>query len=324
MRLLQATLICVLGVGYLGIVAWYPDVNWLDSGFWAEGWPGLISLASILVVGFARVLHPRDPVLAGWGALSLAGCLLVLPLFMAKQQQAEFDQAREEELLALRKEVRTDIRRREQAAIEAERERRANTPRDRYSQYEGRVDMISLQAIRVLDEQMQAELKKQSDAYQEALESYPVLGPSAWATFGSQSQLKEELLAHRRLYEATRAFTQFIESFENRYTEAIEELSLKPPADRIAIAEMERVFQSWEANRTYDLRKLDVEMLAAALSALNILDDQWGQWAYNPREQRLSFENEGAEGRFQEAMVRFQSAIVAVEAIREQEIAPKN
>jgi hypothetical protein len=320
MRLIQATLILLLGAGYLGIVGWYPDVVWLESFLWAGVWPGVVSGFGLLIVLGACLLHRRDPSLVGWVGFSLAGCLLVIPLLVAKQQQAAHDVSEREQLLALREEVVTESRRREQLALEAERERRASEPRDRFSQYEGRVDLISLQAIRALDERMQAEVKEQADAYKQALDDNPVLGPSAWITFGSQSQLKEEQTAHQRLYESTRAFTQFIESFEDRYTQAIEELSLKPPADRIAIAEMERVLQSWEASRTYDLRKLDVEMLAAALNALNVLDTAWGQWAYNPREQRLSFENEGMERRVQEAMQRFQAAFAAVQAIRESEL----
>jgi hypothetical protein len=323
MRLIQATLILCLGTGYLGLIGWYPDVAWLGSAFWASLWPWIVGASAMLIVICARLLHRRDPSLTGWVAFSLAGCLLVIPLLLAKQQQAAYDAAEQEQILSLREAVMAETRRREQAALDAERERRSSEPRDRFSQYEGRVDLISLQAIRVLDDQMQADVKQRADAYRQALEENPVLGPSAWITFSSRNQLIEEQTAHQRLYESTRAFTQFIESFEERYTKAIEELTLKPPADRIAIAEMERVLQSWEANRTYDLRKLDVEMLAAALNALDVLDSAWGQWSYNPREKRLSFENEAMERRFQDAMQRFQAAFSAVQAIREDELTPK-
>ena len=93
---------------------------------------------------------------------------------------------------------------------------------------------------------------------------------------------------------------------------------LKPPADRIAIAEMERILQFWEAARIYDLRKLDVRLLGSAISALNVLRDAWGQWSYNPREQRVLFQNPAIEARFMEEIQLVQAIAIEVDAIREQ------
>ena len=318
MRLIQAIVILLMGFGYAGVTGWYPDVDWLQEPMLSHVWPIVVSGSCLVLVGVARLFRKGDPSIVGWIALSLAGCLLLFPLLLAKSSQTAIDQQAHERLLALKEDRLLEQRRQEQILREQIRREQREGPRDRFSQYEGRLDAVSLQAIRFLDERMQEAVQSRADAYESALENYPILGPSAWITFQSIEQLNAELEAHQRLYEATRAFTRFIETFEETYTAAIAELDLKPPADRVAIAEMERVLQSWEANQTYDLRKLEVEILAAALNALDVLKDQWGRWSFSPRDNQLSFEDPGMEARFQEAMQRFKFALDAVQAIRQE------
>ena len=314
-RAILAFGILCLGGFYLLLTEWYPDVAWLHRSLLSLGWP----IAAILLAGAVLLVGPRlafrDAALAGWAAFSLAGCLLLLPLAMAKREQAVLDAAAEETVAELREEVRLDLRRREAEAAKAEREERASRPKDRYTQYEGRVDYPSLETIRELDEAMQAQMKERADAYREVMEANPVLGPSAWLTFRSRDQLERERRHHRRLYETARTFTRFVETFEDRYTSAIEELSLGPAAKRIAIAEMERVLQAWEQSQTYTIRKLDLELLSEALAALDVLIGEWGAWSYSPRDTDLSFENPGREAAFMEAMDRFRRAAEAVSEI---------
>lgn len=323
MRLIQAILLLYLGLGYTGVVGWYPDVAWLQRPFWALAWPLAVLAFGLSGLALAPRVRRRDPALVGWALLSLCGCLTLPPLILAKSQQAAADTAARSQLTELRDRVQVEERRREQIRREAARAELAARPRDRFSVYEGRLDAASLQAIRALDERMQREVSSFSASYEETMQAHPVLGPSAWITFQSLGQLEAEQLAHQRLYEATRAFTRFIETFESTYTEAIQSLQLKPPADRVAIAELQRILQSWEDTRLTDLRQLDVEVLASALRALDILQQEWGRWSYNPREQALLFDNPSAEDAFQEAMHRFQAAMQAVQAIR-QDSAPND
>ena len=149
------------------------------------------------------------------------------------------------------------------------------------------------------------------------MDANPTKGPESWIRFRTIDQLEVELAAHKALYEQTRAFTQFIESFEDKYSSEIEALNLQPPADRIAIAELERVLQFWERSRIYDLRQLDVRLLGSAIAALNILRDAWGTWSFNPRDNKITFENPDQEAAFYEQIQLVQAIAIEVNSIRE-------
>jgi hypothetical protein len=319
-RLLPLCLLVLAAVFFPPVSGWYPDVAWLHSGLFSAVWAGAVASAGLAAVLLSGRLHPRDPALVAWAALGAAGCLLLTPLLLAKAAQESVDARRDAALTAARAEL--DLRSRRQAqeqATAARAEAAANpAPRDRFSQYEGRMDPDSLAAIRALDARMQAEVKRRADTYREALDANPTLGPSAWLTFRSREQVEQEREAFRRIYQATRTFTQFIQSFEETYRAEIEALELRPPADRVAIAEMTRVLQFWESEQTYELRLLDEELITAALNALDVLHDAWGDWRYSPRDEALEFDSPAAEAAFIQAMQRFtQTAKAAAELRRE-------
>lgn len=321
MRLILAVFCVLMGTGYFLIAGWYPDVAWLQDTFFLVAWPVAIAGGGLALGIVARRFFARDPVLSAWAIVGLAGILLIVPLIIARERQAVADMEREEQLQETRKALRLERLRiakeeeRRRAAERADREERGKE--DRFVQYEGRIPDDTLDALRQMDQRMRDDLKAQSDAYAAAIDANPTQGPEAWIRFRTLDQLEVELAAHRVLYQQTRAFTQFIESFEESYTAAIEALNLQPPADRIAIAEMERILQFWQQSRIYDLRRLDVRLLGDAIAALNVLRDAWGSWSYNPREQRLSFENPDQEARFLEHMQLVQAIAIEVDAIRE-------
>lgn len=317
MRLISGTALLLIGWAYFLVTAWYPDVDWLQNDLVRVGWPAVLTLLGLLALAGAGFIRPNDPGLAGWAVFALVGSLLVAPLIPAKMIQEGMDAERTEEIVALRRALNLELRRQQQALREELARYRANRPVDRFTQYEGRVPLQTLIAVRELDDEMQTMLQERADAYKRAMDENPVLGPSAWVTFRSLEELEIERSAHQRLYEATRAFTQFIEPFEAVYTARIESLDLPPPGDRIAIAEMIRIIQLWEQDNTFLLRKLDEEMLASALTALNVLHEDWEKWTYNPREEALTFQNPDSEFRFHEAIQRFQNAFKAVQDLQE-------
>ena len=195
----------------------------------------------------------------------------------------------------------------------ADRQERART--DRFVQYEGRIPDDTLNQLRELDRKMQEEVQAQADAYSRALEDNPTHGPDDWIHYRTLDQLEMERTAFQALYQQTRAFTQFIEDFEERYTGEIESLQLQPPADRIAIAEMERILQGWKQARVYDLRKLDVEFFANALRILDLLREAWGHWSYSPRDKVVQFDNPDQELRFSEAVLNLKAILAELEVI---------
>jgi hypothetical protein len=297
------------------LVAWYPDVAWLQTAHIALGLPVAVVILGIGILLSASFINRRDPVLVAWLAFGLSGCLLLLPMLLAKSAQERFDAAVVEEISSKHRDVQAEIRRDAQTALDEARSARAARPKDRFSQYEGRIDALSLEKIRTLDQKMEASLKRKGEDYKEALDKYPTQGPDAWMTFRTLEELEQERLAHQKLYEAARGFTQFVESFEDTYTEAVQQMALKPPADRVAIAEMQRILLFAEANKVYELRKLDVEVIGAALAALNVLSAEWGDWSYDRREQSLSFDDPASEASFHAALQRLMIATEAVQKI---------
>ncbi|NDV62949.1 hypothetical protein G0Q06_10840 [Puniceicoccales bacterium CK1056] len=321
MRVVLGSLIFFIGFLFSQLGAWYPDVDWFNTVYVSTGWPLAVVLIGIGLILSAPLINRRDPVLVGWFAFGLCGCLLLLPLFMAKLAQERFDEQFAKEISSRQKALQGELRRQAQAALDEVRSARSTRPKDRFTQYEGRIDVLSLEKIRALDQKMGDALKRKSDDYKEALNTYPTRGPDTWITFRTREELEDERLAHQKLYEAARGFTQFVESFEDSYTEAVDQLALKPPADRVAVAEMQRILLFAEANKVYELRKLDVEAIGAALAALNILLEQWGEWSYDRREQSLSFANSASEASFHQALQRL---VVATEAVQNITRPPKD
>ena len=309
-------LICLLfAYGYHLIAGWYPNVSWIQGSFMSDVWPAFVAFLSVVFILFFSLNKKSDPVLGSWGVMALIGCMLVVPLIVAREHQARSDLVASEELKASKEAIRLQ-RLREADRIKeeiADRQERGKT--DRFVQYEGRIPAGILNQMRELDLAMMEEVKSQADMYKQAMDANPTLGPDAWVRFRRIDQLSLEIAKHRELYEQTRAFSQFVETFEDRYTKKIEELALQPPADRIAIAELECILQEWERTKLYELRRLDVKLLGSAIKALNILSDEWGSWIYEPREKNISIENKSQEADFGEAIMIIKAILEEVRMI---------
>ncbi|HSH08927.1 MAG TPA: hypothetical protein VK995_00970 [Oceanipulchritudo sp.] len=317
MRLILAIICIGLAAGYYFLTGWYPEAEWIQGAWLRIGWPVLVGLVCLIIIVLPKGLVRGDSLARSWMALALGGCLLLVPLILAREVQSKADAHAREELVALREKLKLAQLRlqQEREAVVADRQERAKT--DRFVQYEGRIPDETLQALRELDARMQAEVQSQADAYARALAVNPTRGPDDWVLFRTLDQLEVERAAHQALYQQTRAFTQFIESFEERYTAEINDLQLQPPADRIAIAELERILQMWERTRVYDLRILDVELLASTLNLLDTLRDAWGQWSYNPREKNITFTDPAREAAFHQALLRIKAIIAELDVIQD-------
>lgn len=304
-----------LSVGYHFVAGWYPDVPWLSSALMSWVWPALVFFILLATIIVASILGKGDVVQRAWGAVAVAGCLLLIPLIVAREQQARADAAAENVIQDAREELRLAQQRRNQQLREEAADRRERAKEDRFVQYEGRIPSEMINAMRELDKRMLEDVQNHAQAYQEALDNNPTTGPDDWVQFRTLDQLQIELASHNALYEKTRAFNLFIESFEETYSKAIEELNLQSPADRIAVAELQRILQDWERSRLYELRRLDVKLLGSTIRALNILSDQWGRWAYIPREQRVQFEDPRQQAGFEEAVLTASAIIAEVQLI---------
>lgn len=313
------SLIAAFVVFLMAVWAWlarglYPAVDWIQPPFPAAVFVGMAALAGWAVILWPVRRKAGDRAARAWAGLALAGLLLLTPLTTARIADSAINEARDAALAEAARELRLQARQRELAELQ---KLEQAAPHDRFTSYEGRLDANSLLAIRQLDAEMQRTLDAAAERYRAALESAATRGPDEWIQMRSLELLEAELTEHSRLYSATRAFTIAVEQFEPTYLERIDALQLKPPADRIAIAELQRILQLWEAQQALDLRRLDERLLAAAIRVLHVLRDSWGQWRFSPRDQSLSFDQPPAERAFQDAMADLIEANQAVNAIRD-------
>lgn len=207
-----------------------------------------------------------------------------------------------EQLIAQMVENRQRLRQRAVAeAREAETEEGAREERlrnDRFSRYAGRVKPEVLEQMRAVDDQILAEMRAAADRYKAVLEANPVEGPEGWLRVATLDELELWRSRNQAVYEASRAYNDFLDGLEERYNERLEALALEPPADRYAIAEMERLLQYWEYSGARDQRALDAELSATALRALDLLRDAWGEWKFDRASSRVTFKDPGVEMRF--------------------------
>ncbi|MEX0321226.1 MAG: hypothetical protein AB3N63_03650 [Puniceicoccaceae bacterium] len=318
MRLILIAVCLILCGGYYLLTGWYPDAAWLQQSMFQITLPSIVFLAVLFVAfglpGFGR----KDPAIVLWAGIGLAGCVLSIPLLVAKFQQTDVDAMRTAELKELRKDLRVELAR--QAAIRraeaADRVERTRTS-DRFAQYEGRLPADQLDSLRELDQGMLDELDEYRMRYEAALEANPTMGPDDWVRYKSKEDLDEQHHAHKVLYEQTRAFTQYISTFEETYSRGIAGLDLPDAAHRVAIAELQRILLVWNQTRMYDLRTLDVEVLGAALRAIDLLRNDWGNWRFDHRINELIFDNPDTELAFIESVADMQAILQEVQSIRE-------
>lgn len=317
MRFLLLFITLLFACGYHFLTGWYPEVDWIQGDFMSRVWPVFWAFIGTVIVIFVSLDKRADPVMGAWGAMALVGCMLVFPLILAREKQAEVQRVSNEFIKQARDSIRLQhLRKREEMKETiADRSERAKT--DRFVQYEGRIPDDLLTKMRELDAAMLQDVRSHADSYQKTLDANVTLGPDAWVRFRRIDQLSVEIARHRELYEQTRGFSQFVESFEETYMERIGELELEPPADRVAIAELQRVLQEWERTRLFELRRLDVQLLGSALKALNILSDQWGKWSYNTRDNVVEFESPSREAEFSEAILYIKAILEEVSQINE-------
>jgi hypothetical protein len=315
MRLLLLIGGLALSVGYHFVAGWYPDVEWLSGALMSWAWPALVFIVLLMLILISSAQGKGDIVQRAWGALAVAGCLLIIPLIIAREHQAQVDADAENVIQDTREALRLAEQRRNQEVREVQADRNERAKDDRFVQYEGRIPSDMINAMRELDQRMLDDVQFHAEAYQQALDNNPTTGPDDWVQFRTLDQLEIELAAHKALYEKTRAFNQFIESFEDTYSTSIDNLNLQSPADRIAVAELQRILQDWERSRLYELRRLDVKLLGSTIRALSILSDEWGRWAYLPREQRVQFEDPRQQAGFEEAVFMASAIIAEVQLI---------
>jgi len=169
---------------------------------------------------------------------------------------------------------------------------------DRFARYEGLVPDETLDRMRAADEEILEGLRAAAERYKSTLAANEVGGPSEWLRVATLDGLEAMRARNQAVYEASRAYNDYLAGLEERYQAQLDELALVPPADRYAIAEMERLLQFWEYSGASEIRRLDSEVSAIALRALDLLRDRWGNWQFDRANSRVTFDDPNDEFQF--------------------------
>lgn len=312
-----AALPFLAAAAYWQLAALHPRLAWTEPGPWLTSTAFAIAALALLTdqLALRRFANPRIR-LASTAALSFS--LVLLPLTLARALEHRADEATRAQISAWQRQARVANARRLAAERAALREAALARQPDRFSQYQGDVPFVVLEAIREVDARMHDQLQARQQAYQAGLQEFPTSGPADWVVFRTAEQLERELHAHTQLYALSRDLLQFIENFFDEYERQLEPLDLSPVARRIAVAELQRIRLTWDQAQLLTVRRLDTEALSAALDALRLLQVHWGAWEYNPRERSLRFTNEAANIGFENAVLALQAIAAELQSIRDQ------
>lgn len=296
--LLQNSILLASVAGFLLLLNRLPLV--LMEG--VSGWWILAPIAG-MGMGYALALWiQKDPdsrefwlrttVVSGfWCGLLILYLSLVVRENLLREERELREQAVAEAVAELERE-------REAAALKQLSEAADVLERTRFIRHLHRIPVEELLAIHEIDSRIVAEMEKEVGEYRELMESSSLEGPQGWIESREAAELEIQRTAHDRLYAKTRKLLQLTETFEERYLENLLELELSEQGRRVAIAEMERLTQTWVDEDLLRLRRLDVRLLGTALEGLNILIHEWGAWSYSPGDESLQFESDSAQGEF--------------------------
>lgn len=171
-------------------------------------------------------------------------------------------------------------------------------PGDRFERHRNRLSAEELAWLIAIDERHHTRLQRVADLYREVLASHDFSGPEQWVRIASRSLLDEERAQYLRLFEASRAFLQVVETLEAQYLADIAAHELSETARLVAIAELERVLLEFRATDLLRIRQLDVALTETSLELLDHLRLSWGRWQLDTAESRLRFDRVEEEWRF--------------------------
>jgi hypothetical protein len=287
-----------------GATAWwlrlYPAAPWADDAGTLIALLAAIAGVAWVFTTLLWLLSNRSAGIFHGVYLGLLGCGLLGALIVGREAQFQHDREMAEQIretrLALRRQALVQAR----EALAAIKERRAALDENRFLKYEGRVDAATLEKMRSIDEAILGRAREGRERWEEIMTGLEMAGPEAWLRFSSVEELQEERETVARFYEATRTYLNVLNALESDYQERLEEAKFTPPADRYAVAEMERVLQTMTGLGAVRLRELDVEIAEIQMRALDLLLQSWGQWRFQQSNSRIVFDDPGVEIQFME------------------------
>lgn len=287
-------------------VAWwmrvYPGVAWAsDAGVLL---PLILAGAAVgwLLTTLLWLLSDRNSGIFHGVFLGILSCGLLILLIAAREAQYAHDQEVADQITATRLAMRRQALAETEQALAEMAERQARLQEDRFARYEGRVEPALLDRMRAVDEEIVNGLQAAAAKYEAVLTEHEVVGPESWLRLATREELEAERADHTAIYEAARVYNDHLDSLDARYNEALEALALPSPADRYAIAEMERLLQAWKYSGALRMRELDVEISGIAIRAIDLLLGNWDAWRFDRANSRVRFDNSTVEMSFMQLL----------------------
>lgn len=288
-----------------GAVWWlrvYPSVAWAsDASFLLPLILGGAAVAWVLTA-LLWLLSDRGSGIFHGIFLGIMACGLIGLLIVAREAQFAHDQRVAERITEARLALRRRALAQAEDALAAIAERRKRAEEDRFVQYEGRVDPVLLDRMRAADKEILEGLRSAAETYESVLAEHETVGPESWLRLAERAELEAERADHAATYEAARAYNDYLRGLEERYTEKLEALDLPSPADRYAVAEMERLLQFWTYSGAMRMRELDVEISGLAIRAIDLLLNNWDAWHFDRANSRVIFDDPGLEMSFMQLL----------------------
>jgi hypothetical protein len=97
----------------------------------------------------------------------------------------------------------------------------------------------------------------------------------------------------------------------------LEQLQPGPAARRIAVAELQRILNDWDASGAYLVRELDVAFLQVSTDAVSFLANHFDRWNFDPRAGGLQFDEPRHRQAFGDLMTERELIIRDLEKLRE-------
>lgn len=122
---------------------------------------------------------------------------------------------------------------------------------------------------------------------------------------------REELQERRKLVEAfiasAREYKEFQTGIEKMYREELQRQGVKPASMDHAVAGFRRGIGT-QNSLIIGMREADVQMGAAMLAFIDLLDSRWGKWSYEKKEGTVTFESDADLAVYQKALDDYDAA----------------
>ena len=173
---------------------------------------------------------------------------------------------------------------------------------DRFARYADRVDSVTLDKMRAIDDQFLDELNERTNQYVSQLADLELNDVDQWIRGKDIVELEGMRSGYERLYEINRGYNDYIALVEERYEKAIEAAQFDEAVEQFAYAEMERLWSLLEYSEAKEIRALNIRYAETAIEALDLLSNDWSQWHFDRANSRIFFEDSTLEFQFMQKL----------------------